>query len=317
MTSARPARILVVEDEAIIAEGLRLRLTDLGFEVIGVTATGEDAIRQTTTTTPDLVLMDIRLGGEMDGIAAGRQIRAASDTPIVYLTANSDRPTVERAIGTSPFGYLSKPVRDETLRTTIEVALHKNRLEREYREREQRFVSTLASLGDALLVTDDIGRVTFLNPAASRITGWSNNDAAGKNIAEVLSLMDVAGRHIVPTDTALASGQTIEFSTALLTCRDNETTVVAGTAVPVESGGIRGVVVSLRLTTADSDPTPTHQGRRIIPTCASCRDIRDASGQWIRPETFFEREFPVQFSHGICLTCARRLYPDIKHFQEE
>lgn len=317
MNHASTARILVVEDEAIIAEGLRLRLTDLGFEVVGIAATGEDAVRQATAAPPDLVLMDIRLNGDMDGIAAGRQIRAASDTPIVYLTANSDRPTVERAIGTSPFGYLSKPVRDETLRTTIQVALHKNRIEREYREREQRFASTLASLGDALLVTDDIGRVTFLNPAASRITGWTNSEAVGRNIAEIVSMMDVSGQDIVPTDTALASGETVEFSTALLVRRDGETTVVAGSAVPVESGGVRGVVVSLSTPVLDSPRTSPHISRRIIPTCASCRDIRDNSGQWVRPEAFFEREYPVQFSHGICLTCARRLYPEIKHFHEE
>lgn len=319
LKSPGPTRILVVEDEAIIAEGLRLRLTQLGFEVSGVAASGEDAIRLADETGPDLVLMDIRLGGAIDGIAAGRHIRATADVPIVYLTANTDRPTVQKAMETSPFGYLSKPIRDETLQTTIAVALHKNQVEREYKQREQRFISTLASLGDALIVVDEVGRVTFLNPAAADLTGWTNAEAVGRNIGDILLLEDVAGSPLVPTDTALAGGEPVTFTMAVLIRRDGVSIIVTGASVPVASGSVRGVVVSLRRPGTVPPPAPPKApgNRKIIPTCASCRDIRDADGQWLRLETFFEREYPIQFSHGICLTCARRLYPGIRHFQEE
>ena len=116
-------RILVVEDDRIIARSLRMILEQLGYEVTALASTGQDAIREAEETQPDLVLMDIVLDGAMDGIEAARVIRSHLTSPIIYLTAHADHATRERADLTQPFGYLSKPIMKDDLRRIIERAL--------------------------------------------------------------------------------------------------------------------------------------------------------------------------------------------------
>ena len=116
-------RILVVEDDRIIARSLRLILEQLGYEVTALASTGQAAIREAEETKPDLILMDIVLDGDMDGIEAARVIRSNQSIPIIYLTAHADHATRERADATQPFGYLSKPIMREDLRRIIEQAL--------------------------------------------------------------------------------------------------------------------------------------------------------------------------------------------------
>ncbi|MBI1860616.1 MAG: response regulator [Deltaproteobacteria bacterium] len=123
-------RILVVEDEAVAAMNLETKLVQLGYECAGIAFSGAEAIKKAAETVPDLILMDIKLKGEMDGIEAAIQIKESNNTPIVYLTAFSDDATLFRAQNTAPYGYLVKPVRDTAIRSTIEIALEKIRLEK-------------------------------------------------------------------------------------------------------------------------------------------------------------------------------------------
>ncbi|HTY21696.1 MAG TPA: response regulator [Desulfomonilaceae bacterium] len=116
-------RILVVEDDRIIASSLRMILEKLGYEVTALASTGQAAIREAEETKPDLVLMDIVLDGEMDGIEAARVIRSHLDIPIIYLTAHADHAMRERAAVTQPFGYLLKPIMKDDLRQMVEGAL--------------------------------------------------------------------------------------------------------------------------------------------------------------------------------------------------
>lgn len=124
------SRILVVEDEAIVAMVIKRRLKDLGYIVSGVASTGKDAITKVEGTFPDLVLMDIRLKGDMDGIEATKIIKDRFSLPVVYLTAHSDDVTFKKAKETDPDGYILKPFTEKDLSTTIEIALHKFRKEK-------------------------------------------------------------------------------------------------------------------------------------------------------------------------------------------
>jgi CheY-like chemotaxis protein/predicted regulator of Ras-like GTPase activity (Roadblock/LC7/MglB family) len=124
-------QILVVEDERIVATGIRNMLKGLGYTVPAVASSGKDAIKQAAETRPDLVLMDIVLEGDMDGIAAAEQIRARFDIPVIYLTAYADDATVQRAKMTAPYGYLLKPFNERELHAAIETALYKHMMERE------------------------------------------------------------------------------------------------------------------------------------------------------------------------------------------
>ncbi|MFA7694349.1 MAG: response regulator [Methanoregula sp.] len=121
-------RILIVEDETIVAMTIEDALHGMGYSVVGPVSTAEDAIQKAGETRPDLILMDIRIQGEKDGIAAAEEINRLYHIPIVYLTAHSDEKTLERAMKTQPYGYLIKPFRDRELHSTIEIALYKHRL---------------------------------------------------------------------------------------------------------------------------------------------------------------------------------------------
>jgi len=127
------AEILVVEDESIVARDLASRLEQLDYAVTALAASGPEAIRKATETLPDLVLMDVRLRGDMDGIEAAQQIRECLSVPVVYLTAYSDENTLQRAKITEPFGYILKPFEEQGLYMTIEMALYKHRMEEELR----------------------------------------------------------------------------------------------------------------------------------------------------------------------------------------
>ena len=136
-------RILIVEDEAIVAMVIKRRLTNMGYIVSGVASTGNDAITKVEGTFPDLVLMDIMLKGHMDGIEAANEIRKRFSIPIIYLTAYSDESTLERAKLTEPYGYIIKPFTEHDLSTNIEIAIHKH-----MKEMEQKSLRTIESHTD-------------------------------------------------------------------------------------------------------------------------------------------------------------------------
>src|SRR5262245_27333331 len=127
MSGDPKVKVLVVEDEAVVAINLQERLERLGYEVPALAACGEEAVRLAATVEPDLVLMDIRLKGSMDGIEAAEEIRRRYHRPVIYLTAYADEATLRRAQVTEPFGYLLKPFREPELYTCIEMALYKHR----------------------------------------------------------------------------------------------------------------------------------------------------------------------------------------------
>jgi len=145
-----PARILIVEDEFIVALDLQSRLKNLGYDVVGIASSGDDAVLQVQDSQPDLVLMDIVLYGEMDGIEASTQIRESCDVPVIYLTANADPATLERAGSTHPFSCLLKPFKERELKFSIDMALYHHSTARQLRaahdELEQRVQERTAEL---------------------------------------------------------------------------------------------------------------------------------------------------------------------------
>ena len=120
-------KIMVVEDEWIIANDIKNCLVDLGYMVTSIAATGEEAIKQAGADQPDLILMDIMLKGEMNGIEAAKEIRKQYDIPVIYLTAYDNQYLVEQAKQTDNYGYLLKPFKDKELHIAIDMALHRKR----------------------------------------------------------------------------------------------------------------------------------------------------------------------------------------------
>lgn len=181
-------KILVVEDEVIIAIDIKNRLTKLGYTVTAIAFSGEEAINKATDDCPDLVLMDINLKGNIDGVEAAAQISDRFNIPIIYLTANADNTTLERAKATEPLGYLLKPFKEKELHTTIEITLSKYKTEKKLKESEQWLATVLKSISDAVITSDIQGVITFMNPVAEALTGWKQEDAFGKSSKEVFNI---------------------------------------------------------------------------------------------------------------------------------
>ena len=205
-------RILVVEDEGLQAQDVQERLRSFGYDVPAVAETGEEALVQAAATRPDLVLMDIRLKGEMDGIETARLLRERFNVPVIYLSGDADAATLERVKATEPLGFVLKPIEEKRLYSTIEVALYKHRMDRRLRRIERWFATALKSIGDAVMVTDTQGRVSFMNPMAEKLTGWRSSEAAGKPLTEVYQTVNAETRErlenleLIPFRAAIASG---------------------------------------------------------------------------------------------------------------
>src|SRR5437773_1276064 len=163
-------RILVVEDESIVALDIQCRLESLGYDVPATVASGEKAVQQAGALRPDLVLMDIQLQGQMDGVEAADQIRQRFGIPVIYLTANADHPTVQRAKVTEPFGYVIKPFEERELQTAIEVGLYKHHAEQTLKESEERYRLLVELSPEAIVVQiDEI--IVYANQAAANLIG--------------------------------------------------------------------------------------------------------------------------------------------------
>ena len=207
-SSARP-RVLLVEDEAVIALDLAQQLGDFGYEIVGIAASGERARALAASHRPDLVLMDVVIRGSKDGIETARAIRAELDLPVVFLTAYSDADTLERISQVAPYGYLVKPFRPADLRTTIEVARVRHRLEQRLAQSERWLSSTLRCLGDGVIATDREGRMQFMNPLAESLVGRCLDEVMGSQVQDFFRLFDDDNveRLADPVTEALAGGQ--------------------------------------------------------------------------------------------------------------
>jgi PAS domain S-box-containing protein len=180
-------KILVVEDESLIGYDIQNMLKNQGYSVLEVVTTGKEALQKVSELAPDLVLMDIVLKGEIDGITAACKIRDSYNIPVVYLTAYTDDITLQRAKSTEPFGYILKPFEERELKTTIEMALYKSQMETKLREREQWLSTILTHIGDGVIATDKEGAVRFMNPLAEKLTGWKQDEALDRPLKEVFN----------------------------------------------------------------------------------------------------------------------------------
>jgi len=162
-------RILIVEDEVIIAEDIRKSLENLGYTVPSVVSSGEAAIKKVEELNPDLVLMDIMLDGKIDGIDAASQIRSIFNIPVVYLTAYSDGKILERAKITEPFGYIIKPFKERELQINIEMALYKHEVENQLKESRAFYESVLEGIVNGIWVTDKSDVIVYANKGMERI----------------------------------------------------------------------------------------------------------------------------------------------------
>lgn len=163
MTGTNKKRVMIVEDEAIVALDIRDSIAQLGYDIAAVVASGEEAVKQAAEERPDIILMDITLAGQMNGIEAAERIQRSHDIPVVYLTAHTDAGSIEGAKITAPFGYLVKPCDMFELRAVIETALYKHEMDIKWKEAKRFLESMFSSISDLILVLDRDLRVVMSN----------------------------------------------------------------------------------------------------------------------------------------------------------
>ena len=245
------SNILVVEDERIVANDIKSSLQSLGYNVPALAASAKEAVSKVAEFHPDLVLMDINLKGDTDGVEAAAQIYQGWHTPVVYLTAHSDQRTLKRATAVGAFGYILKPFVDADLLTTIETALSRYKLEKKLRESERWWATTLKCVGDAVIATDAKGRIKFLNPVAEALTGWSQDEACGREVTEVFSIIQAHNRNAIknPVLEVLQAGTVVYLEDdAVLVSKHSIEVPIDDSAAPItdDQGKAIGAVVVFR-----------------------------------------------------------------------
>lgn len=244
----RTAQILIVEDESIIARDIQDCLENLGYSVPATASTGLEAITKATALRPDLILMDIRLKGDMDGIQAAERIWNSLKIPIIYATGFSDRDTLERAKLTRPFGYILKPIEERELYAAIETALHQYRVNQDLQHREQWLTTVLRDIGDGVIVVDIQDRICLMNLVAEALTGWRQEEALGRALSDVFKVVHEQTYAPLksPIAEVLEQGTIVYLPENMVLLSRNGTLVpISDTATPIrdETGKITGVVI--------------------------------------------------------------------------
>ena len=233
--------ILVVEDEALIAASLVQTLSSLGYTVHKPVATGEEAIRAVKTQHPDLVLMDIKLIGEMDGIEAAEKIRAIADIPVVYLTAYTDDLRLAKARLTEPYGYIVKPAHSRELNATIEMTIYKHALDRKLKESEEKFRLIVENSHDIIYTLTSDGVFSFVSPAWTTLLGHPVTQVTGQSFQKFVHPDDIP-RCMVFLQSVIGTGQRQEGVEYRVQHTDETWRWHTSSAVPIkdEAGTIVG-----------------------------------------------------------------------------
>lgn len=240
--------VMVVEDESIVALDIESSLIELGYEVVARTGSGKDAVDLARKHRPDIILMDIMLNSKEDGVHAAGQITSQFDIPVVFLTAYSDKQTLDRVKLTEPFGYITKPYKSIDLSTAIELALYKHQQHKTLKGNRNWLDKTLKSIGDPLITTDKDSHVTFLNSAAQTLTGWNEDEIIGKPVSQIFNLSDSTTFEKLdcPVRQAIESGNPVSLAGRFLLLRKDGSTLPVGDCVaPIrdENGMIQGAVL--------------------------------------------------------------------------
>jgi PAS domain S-box-containing protein len=243
-------RILVVEDESVVAKDIQWSLKSLGYTICGWASSGEEALEKVESLKPDLVLMDIVLKGGIDGVEAAEHIRTHFDIPVVYLTAYADEHTLQRAKVTEPFGYILKPFEERELHTTIEVALYKHKTERRIKQSQYWLSTTLKSISDGVITTNTEGQITFLNLNAEVLTGWKESEALGKDLNGIFNVRDQEGAPlpVKPWLESLREGRVVGPMTHQLVSGKDTAIPIDYSTAPIrdERGETIGMVLAFR-----------------------------------------------------------------------
>jgi PAS domain S-box-containing protein len=240
-------KLLIVEDEPIVALDLKQEVEQLGCEVIGVAESADEALVAAGVSRPDLALMDVRIVGGVDGIQTASLLRSAYHIPVVFLTSYSDENTITRAAREMPYGYLTKPFQSGELKATLQVALHKAKVDARQSAAQREMEATVGGMREGVMMISADGRVQFMNAAAETLSGWTLARAKGRMLQEILSLNDSNHRPVALLSTREDSIAVEEFGWTLNQPEGGAVLVDLSLSPLADGSGQRkGFVVTLR-----------------------------------------------------------------------
>jgi PAS domain S-box-containing protein len=305
---------LIVEDEIVVALDIEERLKNIGYDVSGIVTSGGEAIEKLGRNSVDLVLMDIGLKGDIDGIETAKRIRDKSSVPVIYLTAYADEETLARAQVTEPFGYLLKPVNDKELHSTVKIALYKNKMEKRLKEERERFRIVADYTLDWEYWWSPMEGFLYVSPSCERITGYSVTEFLGnpRILEDIVHWEDLsAWEQYMGSLGSGAQPEMIEFR--ILTKQGDERWIQGlCSRIIDEEGRNLGVRGSNRdITSLKRTESEVKRLRGILPICASCKKVRDDKGYWFQVEEYIRDHSEAEFSHSLCPECARKVWPEM------
>ncbi len=225
-------KILIVEDESIVAIDLKKTLESSGYEVIGVIRSGELAVKKALELKPDLILMDIMLEGKLTGIEAASEIRNKKDIPVIYLTAYANESTLSQAKLTQPFGYILKPFDEKNLVSSIEMAVYKHQLDRRLKENEERYRKLVEKSPVAIGILT--GRhIVYANPYAVKMLGADSEEELKSRYIFDFIRGEFADRVKETMKKIFKEGEVVEVTNEKLTTLDGKVLDIELTAIPV------------------------------------------------------------------------------------
>lgn len=265
-------RVLIVENEGLVGCDIAATLGTFGYDVAGICRSGEEALSAADDLRPDVVLMDVHLAGQLDGIETAHQLAQRSPVAVIYLTACSDAETVARATATRPSGYLLKPFNELELRVTLELAAARHRTEQKRKGREHTFFHTFQSMADAVIGADVAGQMIFMNPAAERLLGWTADEAVGRNLGDVYAIRTADGEPVVLLPSLEQGGES-ERRELVLTSKAGERLPIEDRVTPVKDGqgSVCGLVIVFRPLPepAPRNAAPAEAKANVVPASAA------------------------------------------------
>ena len=304
-------RILIVDDQIVVARELEGRLTRLGYEVAAIASSKDEAIAMAAQAAPDLMLMDIALRGDTNNAGAVKQLQRQGEIPVVLMTAETDEAKLRQAGVTEPYGYLVKPATDRELRLNIELALCKGDAAKAVHELEARF---FADSIDMLCLLDFNGYFKRLNPAWERTLGYTRKELMSRPFIEFVH-PDDRERTLKQNAHVRGGGQALAFENRYL-CKDGSYRWFLWNAVRDSTERViysvaRDITASKRAEHEREKLVRELQAalaevkslREILPICSYCRKVRDDENYWHTVENYISRYTATRFSHGICPDC--------------
>lgn len=329
-------KILVVEDDSLVAMDIKQSLRFLGYRVVSPVSTGEAALESVEKNHPNLVMMDVKLAGQMDGISAAEKIHAYYDIPVIYLSAYSDSKTLRRAKDTNPFGYIVKPFNKNDLNTAIQIALQKHQQELKLKEGLEWFSSIFQSFCQPVLIADKKGVIRFVNPCFTDMTGLQREKIQGRPLKELIKIHDEKGHEIkINIFKILKSDNFSEIGWVEITGKDNREVQAHLSVGPLRDSRGKDLGVTFLFRQSD-DGAMSHKEkeqmlenlidtiesavikRRALDICPWCKRVSEGNlGIWNQLEYYIRQDEAVEFSHLTCPRCLKWLGLGIAKHQEK